>query len=462
VGGGSAVPSPETNIQHLNRLILAAFMLVALSLVFWSVLRAEAILERDDNPRQVEAALRIQRGRILDRNGAVLAETIGPPDDLRRHYPETGIGPAVGYYSFRHGADGVEESFGPALRGDDESFWRELGRQALHAPRRGQDVRLTLDAQWQTAAEELLRDHQGGLALFSLSPEGEAEVLALSSHPGYDPNQLRETFEALAADENAPLLNRITQGQYQPGLLLQPFILATAVEDGLLAWDEAVEHPNRPVLVNDTAVYCASPAPENGTWEDVLHHRCPGPMLDLGETLTLPRLNAAFDRFGLTTPPQLPLNTETATYPPLADAAQTAIGQDNLIVTPLQIAAAWLTLLNDGRSPTLRLVTDVQDESGEWVPAGAETGTGTEAVSRQTAVAVLDALPQENGVTSFSTLVLSGPEGSSNSWYLGTVPSGDGQFAVVIVLEEQADLAVVEEMGGELLTAVAAETGSQE
>ena len=113
-------PSAQNQLHKMQRAILLGFLAIALSLVFWAVVRSEAILARDDNPRLVEAELRIQRGRILDRNGTVLAETIGEPDALIRSYPFPTIGPAVGYYSFRHGTAGIEAGFEAVLRGEDD------------------------------------------------------------------------------------------------------------------------------------------------------------------------------------------------------------------------------------------------------------------------------------------------------------------------------------------------------
>lgn len=438
------------NIQQVARLILIAFILTAFSLVFWSILRAEDILARDDNPRQVDAVLQIQRGRILDRNGRLLAETIGPETDLERHYPNSLIGPAVGYYSFRYGTAGVEDSFNTTLRGDSKNDWQELWRDTIHEAQVGQDIKLTLDADLQTKAETLMAGHKGALILFSQTNPA-ADVLSLVSHPGYDANQLRESFETLTADEEAPLLNRITQGQYQPGLLLQPFILAFAADQALLDLEATVDHANRPVVINDTATYCAAEAPNSATWQEVLANRCPGPMLDLTDNLTLNDLENAFIRFGLTRQPVLPLNTETTTYPPLANEAQAAIGQDNLIVTPLQVAVAWLSLNNNGRFPPLRLVTDIQNKAGEWEALDLPSEEKETAVSAQTASDILRTLPQTNGITEFSTLVLSGPDGTTNTWYLGAGATGE---TIVIVFEDESDLAGIEEIGRALITAV--------
>lgn len=437
------------NIQYISRIIILAFVITAFTLVFWSILRADTILVRDDNPRQVDAELQIQRGRILDRNGEILAETIGSPNNLIRVYPHGQIGPAVGYYNFRYGTDGIEDSFDEILRGNNQNSWQEFKRLALHETQVGRDVQLTLDANIQSTAESLMKDYKGALILFEQTDHA-ANIISLVSHPGYDPNDLHTSFEMLASDEEAPLLNRITQGQYQPGLILQPFILAYAVDRGLIDLDDSVTHPNRPILLNGSATYCAHTAPESSTWEDVLSYRCPGPMKDLSESLSLIDLEDAFSQFKLNNQPSVPLNTETLTYPPLNDVKQALIGQDNLVVTPLQIGVAWLALNNNGRFLPLRLATQIQTDNGGWETIDLEFEEDA-AVSKITTDTILETLPKSADILEFSTQVLSGPEGTINSWYLGSTPTGE---TVVIVLEGEDSLEKIELIGRELITAV--------
>ncbi len=450
---------PDTHsskINHLLRAILLAFLVVAASLVFWTVFRAPVILARDDNPRAVEAELRIQRGRIFDRANALLAQTTQSGAVLSRNYPLPATGPVVGYYSLRHGTAGVEESYDAFLRGETGSSWQAQTRDLLHQPQIGGDLRLTLDGDLQSQADELLGDHTGALLLLQLGATNAAtnQILALSSHPGYDPNHLDEEFERLSADAQAPLLNRVTQGQYQPGLVLQPFILAAALEQGIIALDQPVDHANRPVVVNGVATYCASPPPAAATWADILTHRCPGPMLDLAGEFDATELAAAFSAFALTEQPQLPLNTETAVSAPISNTSLALIGQDTLIVTPLQIGVAWAALVADGRLPTLQLVEALQDENGGWLAELASESTEDAAVRPEIARSIHEALPGDETGQAFSVLVLSGPDGSTNSWYLGVTADSDPAYAVVVVLENNHDLAEVARIGQAMLTAV--------
>ncbi|MFZ0548582.1 MAG: penicillin-binding transpeptidase domain-containing protein, partial [Candidatus Promineifilaceae bacterium] len=247
----------RNRIQQLTAVILGAFLLVGAGLVYWGVLDSSVILAREDNPRLVETELRIQRGTILSANQEILAETIGPQNDLRRYYPTADIGPAVGYYSFRHGTSGVEEGLDAVLRGDSDSFWENyFDHGVLHEPQNGRDVRLTLNARWQRASEVLLGEEKGAVLLLTL-PDG--AIRAMSSHPGFDPNLLDDQFDTLTADEDAPLVNRVTQGQYQPGRILQPMLLAYALNNGLVNLTAEFSGADRPVTVNGTDLTCLNP-----------------------------------------------------------------------------------------------------------------------------------------------------------------------------------------------------------
>ena len=55
-------------------------------------------------------------------------------------------------------------------------------------------MRLTLNMELQTLADNLLDGHNGALVLLNA---GTGELLVMASHPGFDPNQLEEIWDAL-------------------------------------------------------------------------------------------------------------------------------------------------------------------------------------------------------------------------------------------------------------------------
>jgi peptidoglycan glycosyltransferase len=441
-------------IRTLSKILLGAFMLVAAALLFWSVVRASSILSRNDNPRLVEAELRIQRGAIVDRNETILAQNIGSPELQQRFYPFPEIGPAVGYYSLRHGTSGAEDGFDSILRGDRENPSDGLWQQILHLPQVGLDIQLALDADLQETTRSLLENRVGAVLLLEMPRDGSdrAWVRVLSSYPGYDPNLLDEQFDALGANERAPLLNRVTQGQYQPGLLLQPLILAYALEQGVIQIDDSITDPQRPVAVNGTVTQCASQPPDSATWADALLHRCPAPMQDLADQLGIGGLDAAFASFGLDRDPVLEIDTRITPDEPLADPLLAGIGQDNLSITPLKIGLAMAALAGQGTKPQPQLAMAIMAKEGGWQEWTLETEI-TQAVSHDSARAIRQALPQQNGIHEFSPLVISGPDGITNAWYMGMSTTETADYVVIVVLEGSNEELTAQKIGRGVISA---------
>jgi cell division protein FtsW (lipid II flippase) len=449
-------PRLARRLDRLGVALLAAFAVVALTLAYWSAARSDALAARPDNPRLVEAERRLRRGRIVDRHGAVLAESVGATGALARVYPQAG-GPAVGYYSVRFGAAGIERAYDTALRGQSDDLGSELWQAMTHASTPGRDVRLTLDAGLQATATAQMAGYSGGLVLLELSTVGgapEAAIRALVSQPTYDPNDLAEQFEALATDARGPLLDRASQGLYQPGLIVQPFLTAAAVESGVIQLDDVVAEPFAPVTLDGRVQRCVvrddqpNPAARH-TWADMAHLRCPAPLQALGAEMGAVAIGDVFARFGLTTPPALPV--PTTGQGALIDRPElAAIGQAGLTVTPLQAALATAALAGDGRLPAPRLVEAVTDANGAWVGQPSAIATTT-AVDAGTAAAILATWPLAGDIAEFAVSPLSGPAGHHNTWYLGLAPAGAPRFVVALVLEDANDIAAAEAIGRAVL-----------
>ncbi len=456
----------QKNLNQLNLIILIAFITVALSLIFWTIFRADSFAIRDDNPRFVEAELRIQRGDILDRNNIILATTTLESGLAQRIYPLAGMSPAIGYYSFRYGTAGIEDGLNSILRGESASFSTNFRRNVIHQPQIGQDIRLTLDGRLQQKAAATFGEEQGALLLLEFADNSDvAEIRAMVSHPNYDPNQIDEQFDMLLEDNRGPLLNRVTQGRYQPGLLLQPLLMATAIEKNLISLGSQVENSNRPILINGKVTNCATPPPKPTLWVHVLQHRCPGPMQEIGDQLGISGLDQMFSDFGFTTEPQLSIPTEIGEQLPIEDPLLSSIGQDTFIVTPLQVGLAMGALAGNGRIRQATLVTHVQDENKVWRPysqQSSEQQNQSSVVLHPSSVrAIRQIMPQYDGTLEHNVLVLSGPEAETHSWYIGidtgetaTLEPAETAVYVIIVVIENNNLNASAKKGRELLQAI--------
>jgi penicillin-binding protein 2 len=104
-------------------------------------------------------------------------------------------------------------------------------------PVAGTDLELTLDLELQRFAHRIFPQHRRG-AIVAMKPTT-GEILALYSHPTYDPNLLvggvsPRVWRGLNEDPARPLLDRTTQGIYPPGSTWKLATALIALEKGLI------------------------------------------------------------------------------------------------------------------------------------------------------------------------------------------------------------------------------------
>jgi len=423
-------------VHRLAAFILPSFLALAMVLPYWQVWHASGLLARPDNPRRVEALRRTQRGRILDAQGAVLAYTefdqVGRAMPTRRVYPYPPLATTVGYASFRHGSMGLERALDDALMGRlrPMTTWERFWDSVVGRPPAGEDVNVTLNLNLQRVADDALGE-QAGVVLILDARDG--RVLALASHPAYDPNRVDDDWELLGQDRRRPMLNRATEGLYPPGSLMQLVTLASALDAGLLA-PTATLTTTDTFLAGEVTLHC----PDHARHTDLataLADGCPVTFARLGLELGPARWSAGARRLGLgirlpfelpTLAGQLTDSRESLNDPPTL--ARAAAG-DGPTVTPLQVAQAALALAGPG-VPHLT--------PGTPAPA-------TPAISPETAVALRRLLVQatlRQGVLSGSDvagLLVTAPTpagGAPDAWFVGLTPAGNPRYVVVVLVEQ--------------------------
>ena len=457
--GSPIYQSTNLPIYHTAWALLLALALLTATCGYWAIVRADYLNARDDNPRRVLYEQRIVRGRILDREGTVLADVEVANDGIvTRCYLVPEAAPAVGYASLRYGTGGIEAAFDEELRGEmGRSAWQAAWDELLHRPPHGHDVQLTLGAPLQAQAQEALAGQTGAVVLLDATT---GEIMALASSPTFDPARLDEEWEILSDDPTAPLVNRATQGLYQPGATLQTVVLAEALDDGRADLAAPVTGITTTLIVNGARLGCSTPPSEPYALADAYGAACPVPFAELGERLGADGLTEAVERWALTTPPPLEIPTEAAdwnteTLSTTRGLRAEAIGQGNLTVSPLQIALVAATLANEGTMPAPRLVLRVQDVKGDWHE---HPGTGQpRAVLTPARARELLAVWQryDDGVAAHWGIAIAGKDQPPHAWFTGVArATGGTRYAVAVMIEHQADPSVAVEIGLGLLESV--------
>lgn len=211
-----------------------SFIFLSFGLVYWQVVRSDALLENPANRRLLLMEQRVVRGGIFDRNGEILAQTKTANNQKQRVYPKgEALEPLMGYATLQHGSAGMEAAFGDWLLGIKNATPTQEVEQLFQLPRQGNDVVLTLDYQLQKVAYEGLKDQMGSVV--ALDPRT-GEILALVSRPGFDPNSLDQNWAELSKKPGSPFVNHAF-ALYPPGSTMKVITSAAIFRSGVNTGD---------------------------------------------------------------------------------------------------------------------------------------------------------------------------------------------------------------------------------
>jgi len=301
---------------------------------------------------------------------------IGILHEGQRHYPmDERFAHGLGFLSTDGQAlAGLELKFDGVLRGQDgyttvvtDARRRPIftDKEAYKAPRDGSHVVLTIDTAVQAFAEQALSaaveqfGAQGGSVIVMAPRTG--EVLALANVPTFNPNHYGDYPDSVRC-------NAAIQSPVEPGSTFKPFIAAGAVEEKLTWPGDRIFCHNGLYVVGRRRLHDHHPY-GTLTFEEVLIKSSNIGMAILGQRMGNARLHHYVTRFGFGEPTGIELPGEDAGIVlPLRrwtsySTTSIPMGQE-VAVTPLQLAVAFSTLLNDGVRLRPRVVRGIVGPDG--------------------------------------------------------------------------------------------------
>ncbi len=286
---------------------------------------------------------------------------------------------------------GIERFYETSLHGEvgyqqveTDAHGRILQVLDIQPPIAGKNVTLHLDNRLQIAASAALGQLRG--AVVALDPRT-GGVLAMVSHPGYDPNifvsgMSSEEFRELSDSAYKPLFNRAINGQYAPGSTFKPVVGLAGIVNVVTTWDEVIEDrgefrlPGQTRLYRDwswrkndsggqgsvdlhRAIYRSS----NVYFYDIASRLQPEQLIGFarqfgfGQNIAVDVANASS---GLLPDPVWKKGYKGEVWYP-GDNVNMGIGQGDLLVTPLQMATVAATIANRGRvvRPRMLMASDL-------------------------------------------------------------------------------------------------------
>jgi penicillin-binding protein A len=467
----------NANIRRLGFFFIAAFAVVIAGLTYWQVLDAGSITARADNKRLIRQEEFIQRGRILDRNGVVLADrTQQAGGVVGRTYADPSLSQVLGYSSIRLGKTGIESTFDDYLSGREVgTSWQEQINQWEHKPIVGNDVTLTIDEQLQHQVAAILPNTPSSAIV---ADPRTGEILAMVSKPEYDANRVDDAqYWASLQDPaaNSPLINRAVNGYYPPGSTFKLMTISAALDTGTKSLSSVFSGADAtgPLTV-DSHVFCDDVTTPCAPFNNL--SGCASPPITLEQALMCSD-NIAFahvglalgsqkfldytNRFGLDqrTPFDIPVSvshvlSQGETFGPV-ELASTAFGQGGLNLTPLQMLLITEAQADGGNVPQPVLVKQVTAPDGSTL-RGENTGTLYTPESSATADQVKSAMIQVVEAGSGFAARIPGVQvagktgtaqvgGSQNphAWFVCFAPADHPRVAVVVMIEHGGEGATV-------------------
>ncbi|MCX7823130.1 MAG: penicillin-binding protein 2 [Syntrophobacterales bacterium] len=288
------------------------------------------------------------------------------------------------------GRTGIEKAYEKVLRGERglrevevDALGRKLRVLEEKDPTAGHGLWLTIDAQLQYKATELMKDLEGVMVVLDVKT---GAVRALVSTPSFDENLFvkgikAEDWKKLNTDPKHPLLNRAIQSAYPPGSTIKPFLALAGLQEGIIGKGDKVNCPGFFRFGNrDYRCWKKGGHGSVDLWRAITES-CDVYFYQLGNRLGITKLSAYFKMFGFGSPTGIELPGEKSGIVPSpewklrflrqpwhkGETISVAIGQGYLSVTPLQLAAAYVAIANEGMWLKPYLVEQIEGEEKKGI-----------------------------------------------------------------------------------------------
>ncbi|HET7397043.1 MAG TPA: penicillin-binding transpeptidase domain-containing protein [Intrasporangium sp.] len=457
----------NTPIRRLSVLLAALFTALLVASTVVQFFQARTLASMSTNKRTLLDNYAQERGSIFV-GGQPIARSVSVKDQYSwlRTYPSGPLYSQVtGFYAYAVGNPyGLERAADGLLSGSSDAlFVRRVTDLITGRKTAGASLDLTLDPRAQEAADRALGQSRG--AVVALDPRSGA-ILAMVSHPQYDPNALSShnlgqaaaAWKALSSDPSQPYFNRAIGGNlYPPGSTFKVVTAAAALENGIVKDENSsVRGPaSLDLPLTDAALPNENGRPcgpgDRTTLIHALEISCNTAFGTLGLDLGGEKLRAQAGRFGFGDTLDIPMRVSPSSVPAdlnAPQAAQAAIGQFDVRTTPLQMAMVAAGVANQGRVMKPYLISQVRSANLDVIDSAPEPQELSQAVSPRTAEILKKMMVSvvENGSGARARIpgvAVAGKTGTAqhdpgkppHAWFISFAPADDPKVAVAVVVE---------------------------
>ena len=371
------------------------------------------------------------------------------------------------------GREGLEQIFDNELRGQPgilhityDKEGKKTSERIAKQPVPGYNVITTLDDNMQRLCEKVLAENstRGALVVID-SPTG--EILSMASNPGFNPNDFVPVvkpalFEAYNKDPSDPLVPRAFRSAYPAGSTFKTFVGFAGLESGKLKPGDHFDCPTTFTVGDHTFKNWKKSGAGSLNFKEALTQSCNTWFYQAALKIGAEAIIDYTHRLGLGRRTGIPVKSENEGNIPTdeymlrvhkrkiknGDVANMAIGQGDILISPLQMAQAMEVISQGGRAHQTRLVKQVQtidnrviaaypDRIREEIPVTPEI----DGLMRKALVAVTSDGQGTAHSAQVKGIKVAGKTGTAQwgqrtaAWFAGFIPADEPQYAFAALYE---------------------------
>lgn len=381
------------------------------------------------------------------------------------------------------GKDGLEKTYQSYLKGHDgineievDSRGRVQRVLSNMSPEPGDSLTLTLDSGLEAEMSRILQSelektNSKAGSVVAINPKT-GGVLGMVSLPSYDNNLFSKgispgDYQKLINDPLKPLFNRSIAGTYPSGSAIKPLVAAAGLQDGTITGNTTLDTSIGAIKIGswvfpDWKVHGLADVRKAIAESNDIFFYAVGGGWDKIKGLGAEKLHDYLVKFGLSKPLGIDLPGEANGLVPtpawkqkvkkeawyLGDTYHMAIGQGDVLVTPLQMANAIATIANGGELLKPYLVQDIKDSNGKLVSSTQKNILNKDFISSDNIRIVQEGMRQavlSGSAQQFKDMSVEvaaktgtaqfGDQDKTHAWMVAYAPYNDPQIAIAVIVE---------------------------
>lgn len=423
----------------------------------------------------------IVEGRREYPNSTVAAHLIGYVGEItqsqlkEKEYASEPLGRIIGQNGIERVYDGVLRGMVGIKNIEVDAAGHERRVLNMIEPVSGDNINLSIDLGLQKVAEDALGERRGAVVVLDTDS---GEVLALVSHPVFDPNVLSRRlslrlWKKILEDAYHPLNNRVIQGTYPPGSVFKIVMSSAGLEEGYIDSGRKISCSGGMQFGRRMFRDWKSGGHGIVNLHKAIAESCDVYFYQLGNRMEIDTISKYASLFGLGELTGIDLPSEKKGLVPSTEwkleakkerwypgeTLSVSIGQGYLSVTPLQQAVLANTVANSGVMVRPRILTGILSDREKRVYLFAPVETRTLGLQESTLNILKEALrgvvydPGGTGGAARSALVgIAGKTGTAqvvgrrmsgvvpsrfndHAWFVAFAPVNKPEITVAVLVE---------------------------